>query len=184
MKVRRALRRASALRAVVAISLTAGVGAALVASPAYAAPAHGRATVVHSGGASYSKTTVINKKITKRYNNLAKQLSACTVGTTGARCSATINRSFTNTWQTTLGLSAKSLAASLGLSYATSTGYSTTCQSPVMKKGQTWRMYPQGTRATYKIQKLTANQFRTTTQTSGTLTSFKAERNAIYCVIR
>lgn len=175
-------------RALIAIATAAAFGAVLVTDPTDSASARtgvAPQSAVHAGGgASYSKTTVIDKKITKKYKNLEKQLSACTVGTTGARCSAAINRSYTNTWQTSLGLSAKSLAANLGLSYATSTGYSTTCHSPTMKKGQTWRMYPQGTRATYKIRKFTATQFGSTTKTSGTLTSFKADRNSIYCVIR
>jgi len=185
MQTTRTRRRAKTtrLRAALAITAAAGVGAALLASPAEAASAHQRA-VVHAGGASYSKITVLDKKITKRYKNLAKPLSSCTVGTTGAHCSATANKSYANTWQTSLGLSAKALAVTLGLSYSASTGYSTTCQSPAMKKGQTWRMYPQGTRATYKIRKLTATQFRTKTTTSGTLATFKADRNSIYCAIR
>ena len=178
---RPARRIAIAVAAIVALS-----GAALAAGDqrAEAQTSAAHLSTVRSAGASYSKTTVINKKVTKNYNNLSKQLSSCTVGTNGARCSSSVNRSFTNTWQTAFGMSAKTLAANLGFSYAASTGYSTTCQSPVMKKGQSWRMYPRGTRATYKIRQLNATQFRTTTKTSNSLASFKADRNSIYCVIR
>ncbi|MFC4243482.1 hypothetical protein ACFOYW_08855 [Gryllotalpicola reticulitermitis] len=177
------------LRNGVAFAVTTAFGAAALvfAVPANAAPARvteAAPTVTLAGGASAQRLDVINKKITKDYTNKSKQLSSCSVGTSGAKCSATANRAFTNTWQTSMGITVKALSTSLGFSHAATTAYSTTCHSPTMKKGQTWRMYPRGTHASYKIRKTTATQFRTTTQTSGTLTSFKASHNAIYCELK
>jgi hypothetical protein len=139
---------------------------------------------VRANGASAQRWDVIDKVITKNYTNKAKRLSSCTVGTTGSRCAATVTTSYTNTWQVALGLTVKSLASSLGWSYAKSTGYSTTCTSPVMKKGQTWSMYPRGSKATYKIRHTTSTQRRTTSTKSGKLMSFKAATNSIYCELK
>lgn len=117
------------------------------------------------------QTWVINKTKTATHSaNLSQLMASCSVGTSGSTCTISKGKQATRTISLSLGISRSAVASSLGISSASAITVSTSCTSPVLKAGQTWKAYPVGDRWSYRIHK------RTTTYTNqGVVVSTKNE---------
>jgi hypothetical protein len=81
--------------------------------------------------------TVVNKTtLSTRYTDKSRQISRCTVYTTGGTCSISKGKSATRTIQTSLGITRNAVASSLSISAASTVSLTASCNSPVLKSGQ------------------------------------------------
>lgn len=129
--------------------------------------------------------TVVNKTtLSTKYTDKSRQISRCTVYTTGGTCSISKGKSATRTIQTSLGITRNAVASSLSISAASTVSLTASCNSPVLKSGQSWVAWAQGTRYKYKVQTkvwVGGKQQPGLGQTSGWLYAFNPNPGYISC---
>lgn len=144
-------------------ALVAATAAIVLALSPTASSAHTTPTAAPAGmhlvngdsaetmGAPFKTYKMKNKKkVSSNYVNKGQVLAKCQ--SSGGHCAIDSTKSATRTIGLSLGASRKWAASQLSISSAKSTSLSITCTSPRLKKNQTWKAYPLGTRWSYKIQ--------------------------------
>ena len=162
------------------IAIIAGLIMSLIGSPVSFAEVDGANT---TADLYYSYYTVVDKSvISTDWTDMSQIIATCKVSGSGTRCTINSGSTATITVSTSLGASVKTVSSSLGLSAGKSVTVSTSCTSPSLKSGQTYRAAAVGTRYRYKVQKVTRMDGRVVSkQTSGWLYAFKPNPTRIHC---
>ncbi|MFC7431812.1 MULTISPECIES: hypothetical protein [unclassified Agrococcus] len=82
---------------------------------------------------------------------LGGEIARCSVSSDGGVCAITSGRNATRTITAEIGATRAEIAASLGISAATTVTLTVGCTSPPMRAGQTWRARAMGTRYVYTV---------------------------------
>lgn len=131
----------------------------------------------------YTQYSVINKStVSTNWTNRSQVIGSCKVSRSGTSCTISSGTTATVTVATSLGASKALVSGSLGLSAGKSITVNTSCTSPNLSAGETFRAAAVGTRYQYKVRKVTRMDGRVVTdQTSGWLYAFKPNSSRIHC---
>ena len=118
--------------------------------------------------------------VSSSYTNYSNELASCRALSNNVTCTAAVSRGATRTIGVDLGMSRSLVAAGLNISAGHSVSFNTSCTSPPLRAGQTFRAYPRGVRYSYKVVRVVITQVTT----SGTLYAFNPSANQISCGVR
>lgn len=108
------------------------------------------------------------------------QVGQCHVRRSGTTCTVQVSTSVTGSIGTAFGMSTSAVKADLNLSGSVSASYSTSCTSPKMKKGETFRAWADRTVYKYKVHHVKKGHGYVN-ETSGWRYTNKYIRNGIIC---
>lgn len=186
--MKKTFRRFTALALGAGLALTVlTTGATAANAEQWLAPAAASAPVADDGVVSpqaiYYTYAVINK--TKYSNALGTQIFAsCTIGTSGGTCTISKGKTVTRSIQVALGYTRSGVAGNLSISSAQSVAITTSCSSPALPAGSSWKARSYGDRHTYQIRRTTLDSEvpqPLATETSALREAFNPYDNRIYC---
>lgn len=152
------------------LALAASATIALVALGAVAAPA---------SASTYTSYVVLDaKRISTTYTG-SEIIGSCNATSPGGTCTISSGMSATRTVQLQWNATYKQVTAGLSISNAKTVTVSTSCTSPKMSAGQTWKAKPVGDRYSYKLKRISNGGLSQTT--SGTLYAFDPKPTKISC---
>lgn len=172
-------------RALIGLAVLAFIGGAAVPAQAVDGAA-GDATVgplqVEMASTAYIDQMLNKRLISSNYINRGSLVGACTVTVSGGSCTIAQTTSVARSIQLDLGITRSWVAGKLGVSATSTQTTSVTCNSPVMRAGQTWKAWPRGTRYSYVLRRQTLHSGQyISTKTSGTLYAFNPRANDVVC---